>query len=250
MSQSRVKVLELVNVRKQYRVGDQLIDALRGVDFTLYEGDFVAIMGPSGSGKSTLLQIASLLDNPSSGHVMLHGMDVSQYNESELALVRNKEIGFVFQQFNLLPKTSALENVALPLVYAGVPAAEQHARAQKYLEKVGLGHRMNNTRAQLSGGQQQRVAIARALVNEPTIIFADEPTGNLDSKSSDEIMEMMTELSKEGKTIVMVTHEEDIARFAKHIIRLKDGHIIQDSRSYAQDDYQKNEKSEKKKKKS
>lgn len=221
-------ILQLKSVQKHYHVGDQVIRALRGIDFVVNTGEFVAIMGPSGSGKSTMLQISSLLDNPTSGEVLLHGKDVSKYKEAELALVRNREIGFVFQQFNLLPKASALENVALPLVYSGVSKTEQNQRAQLLLEKVGLGDRLNNTRAQLSGGQQQRVAIARALVNEPAVIFADEPTGNLDSKSGEEIMEMLVELHDEGKTIIMVTHEEDIAKVAKRLVRLKDGVIVSD----------------------
>ncbi|MCD8484692.1 ABC transporter ATP-binding protein [Candidatus Woesebacteria bacterium] len=224
-------VLELHAVQKRYRLGEQTIQALRGVDFTIEKGDFVAIMGPSGSGKSTLLQIASLLDNPSEGEVILHGMDVSKYSETELAKVRNQEIGFVFQQFNLLAKTSAWENVALPLVYANVSPAERQQRAQAMLEQVGLGERLENTRAQLSGGQQQRVAIARALINDPTIIFADEPTGNLDTKSGDEIMGILQNFSKEGRTIVMVTHEEDIAAYAHRIVHLRDGLISSDQKN-------------------
>ncbi len=226
-------VLQLSAVKKAYKLGEQRIEALRGVDFFIEKGDFVAIMGPSGSGKSTLLQIASLLDNPTEGEVLLHGVDVSHYTESELAKVRNQEIGFVFQQFNLLAKTSALENVALPLMYANAPREEQIERAKAMLERVGLGDRLENTRAQLSGGQQQRVAIARALINDPTIIFADEPTGNLDSKSGDEIMEMLQSFSKEGRTIVMVTHEEDIAAYAHRVVYLRDGQISSDKRQKA-----------------
>lgn len=223
-------VLSLQQVKKMYQVGDQEIQALRGVDIEINQGEFVAIMGPSGSGKSTLLQIASLLDTPSHGKIFLKGKEVSQYTESQLALVRNAEIGFVFQQFNLLPKTSALENVALPLVYANVPVAERTTRALELLKRVGLGERTKNTRSQLSGGQQQRVAIARALVNDPSLIFADEPTGNLDSKSGQEIMNLFTDLNNEGKTIVLVTHEEDIASYAKRVVRVKDGQILQDKK--------------------
>lgn len=227
-------VLQLRGVKKVYHMGDQEIHALRGLDLDIHTGEFVAIMGPSGSGKSTLLHMASLLDTPTSGKVFLEGKEVSQYTEPQLARVRNRSIGFVFQQFNLLPKTTALDNVALPLVYASVSYEERVARAKSMLQRVGLGDRLGNTRAQMSGGQQQRVAIARALVTEPSLIFADEPTGNLDSKSGDEIMHLFLELHSEGKTIVMVTHEEEVAAFAERIVRVKDGQVLSDKKQKQQ----------------
>ncbi len=223
-------VLQLSQVKKVYIVGDQQIHALRGIDLSIEAGEYLSIMGPSGSGKSTLLQVMSLLDTPSSGSITLKGVNVERYSETELARLRNKEIGFVFQQFNLLGKASALDNVALPLVYANIGKEERRIRATAILEKVGLGERLNNTRAQLSGGQQQRVAIARALVNDPAILFADEPTGNLDSKSGEEVMGLFDDLNKEGKTIVLVTHEPDIAAHAKRQIIVKDGQILRDSK--------------------
>ncbi len=221
-------VLQLTEVVKVYKLGEQTITALNNVDLTVFKGEFVAIMGSSGAGKSTMLQIASLLDNPTSGHILLHNQDVSSYSEKKLAKIRNQEIGFVFQQFNLLNRTSALENVALPLIYTGVSFKERQRRATKILEEVGLGDRLHNTPNQLSGGQQQRVAIARALVNDPTLLFADEPTGNLDSKSGEEIMDILSGLHKQGRTIVMVTHEEDIANYAQRVIRMQDGKILFD----------------------
>lgn len=223
-------LLSLEHVFKTYKVGDQEIGALRGIDLFIEEGEYLSIMGPSGSGKSTLLQIMSLLDTPTSGSIRLKNMNVENYSETQLAAVRNKEIGFVFQQFNLLAKTSAIENVALPLVYANVPAKERRERAKKMLELVGLGDRLENTRAQLSGGQQQRVAIARALVNNPVILFADEPTGNLDSKSGEEVMGLFDTLHTEGKTIVLVTHEPDIALHAKRQVVVKDGKVLSDTK--------------------
>ncbi|MBI5151259.1 MAG: ABC transporter ATP-binding protein [Candidatus Pacebacteria bacterium] len=223
-------LLVLENISKHYTVGDTIIRALDQVSISVDEGEYVAVMGHSGSGKSTLLQIASFLDKPTTGSILLRGKKVENYSENEMAGLRNREIGFVFQQFNLLPKTSAIENVALPLVYANVPAQERTARAEDMLREVGLGDRLKNTRAQLSGGQQQRVAIARALINNPSIVFADEPTGNLDSKSGEEIMDMLDVLHKKGKTIILVTHEADIAHHAKRRIVMRDGHIISDSK--------------------
>lgn len=224
-------LLELKNVSKHYHLGDSVIRALDKVDFTVKEGEFVAIMGPSGSGKSTFLQVASMLAEPSTGHIYLKDKDVTQYTEIERARLRNKEIGFIFQQFNLLARTSALENVCLPLVYAGVESSEQRQRAKNLLERVGLGDRLKNTPAQLSGGQQQRVAIARALVNEPSIVFADEPTGNLDSKSGDDIKKLLTELWKEGRTIIMVTHEDDVAAIAQRKVVFRDGKVVSDTQN-------------------
>ena len=222
-------LLELKNVARHYTVGDTVIKALDGVSVAVQTGEFIAVMGPSGSGKSTFLQIASMLATPSSGAIILKGRDVTAYNEIERARLRNKEIGFVFQQFNLLPRTSALDNVKLPLVYARVAEKEQTERAKAMLEKVGLSDRMKNSPAQLSGGQQQRVAIARALINDPSIIFADEPTGNLDTKSGHDIIALLKELHRAGTTIIMVTHEEDIAAVAKRQIRFVDGKITSDS---------------------
>lgn len=222
-------LLQLKNVSKHYRIGDQVIKALNDVTLTVDQGEFISVMGPSGSGKSTFLQIASILATPSSGEILLKDKDVTKYNEVERARLRNKEIGFIFQQFNLLARTSALENVALPLVYAGVNPAERKRRATDMLEKVGLGDRLQNTPAQLSGGQQQRVAIARALINEPAIIFADEPTGNLDSKSGEDIKRLLKELNKEGKTIIMVTHEAEDAAIAKRLVLFRDGQKLSDA---------------------
>ncbi len=221
-------VLQLSQVKKIYTLGDQQIHALRGIDLSIKEGEYLSIMGPSGSGKSTLLQVMSLLDTPTSGSISLKGINVEKYTETELAGLRNKEIGFVFQTFNLLPRSSSLENVALPLVYAGIGRQERERRAQQTLENVGLGNRVHHKPNELSGGQRQRVAVARALVNNPSIILADEPTGNLDTKTSVEIMGLLEEIHSKGNTIILVTHEEDIAQHAHRIVRMRDGLIEND----------------------
>lgn len=221
-------VLQLNQVSKVYQLGEQQIIALGSTNLKIYEGEFVVIIGSSGSGKSTLLQVASLLDAASSGEVIINGTNTAEYNERQRAKLRNKEIGFIFQQFNLLKKTSALENVALPLVYANVPVKLRREQAKDMLEKVGLADRLGNTPSQLSGGQQQRVAIARALINNPSIIFADEPTGNLDSKSRISIVALLNDLHKEGKTLIMVTHDPEMALEGTRLITLKDGLVIED----------------------
>lgn len=224
-----MSLIDVKNIKKSYPLGDLNLNILKGINLTVESGEFVAIMGPSGSGKSTLMNILGCLDIPSSGKYLLDGIDVSKMKPDQLAEIRNKKIGFVFQGFNLLSRTSALENVELPMVYAGIPAEERFQRAKKALEKVGLKERMGHLPNQLSGGQQQRVAIARAIVNEAPIIFADEPTGNLDTKMSIEIMKLFTRLNDEtGKTIILVTHEEDIALYSKRIIKVVDGEIQSD----------------------
>ncbi|WP_420476043.1 ABC transporter ATP-binding protein [Noviherbaspirillum sp. ST9] len=222
-------LIEAVNLAKEYVMGSNVVHALRGVSVSIGEGEFVAIMGASGSGKSTFMNLLGCLDRPSSGDYFLAGERVSELGADALATIRNKRIGFVFQQFNLLPRTSALDNVELPLLYAGVPPAERHQRASQRLSDVGLGGRTDHHPAQLSGGQQQRVAIARALVNNPSLILADEPTGALDSRTSVEIMALLQKLNGEGMTIVMVTHEHDVAAFASRIITFRDGHVISDA---------------------
>lgn len=222
-------VIQLSGIRKNYTLGKVSIEVLKGIDLAIYKGEYVALMGPSGSGKSTLMNIIGCLDAPSGGAYYLSGQEVSSMPDNRLADVRNQEIGFVFQQFNLLPRLNALENVALPLVYAGVSKKERLQRAKEVLAKVALADRSGHKPNELSGGQNQRVAIARALVNNPSIILADEPTGNLDSKTSGEIMDIFEVLHAGGNTIVLVTHEEDIAAHAKRIIRLRDGIIESDA---------------------
>ena len=215
---------------KTYRLGDTEVHALDGVSTDIAAGDFVAVMGPSGSGKSTFMNVLGCLDRPSAGEYLLDGQPVSALEDDALAALRNRYIGFVFQNFNLLPRTSALENVELPLVYAGVPGRERHQRAAEMIAKVGLAARGHHQPAQLSGGQQQRVAIARALVTRPKLILADEPTGALDSRTSLEIMALLQELNRGGMTVVIVTHEADISRFARRVIRFRDGRIVADER--------------------
>ncbi|NMC12451.1 MAG: ABC transporter ATP-binding protein [Chloroflexi bacterium] len=224
-------IIQIENLTKIYGVGDIQVKALENVTMTVHEGEFVAIMGPSGSGKSTLMNILGCLDRPSEGKYRLAGEDVSEMDKIQLAIIRNQKIGFIFQSYNLLPRTTALENVMLPMVYNrgnDIPDDEQRQRALKALEQVGLAERVNHQPQELSGGQCQRVAIARALVNKPVLILADEPTGNLDTKSSVEIMSILTKLHEEGKTIVMVTHENDIASYSQRIIRFRDGQIDTD----------------------
>ena len=223
-------LLKLEHVSKEYCLGDNLIKALDDVSLEVEAGEFVAIMGPSGSGKSTFLQVASNLASASRGEIYFKGKNVAHYNEIEQARLRNREIGFIFQAFNLLPRTSALDNVALPLMYSGVSSEERKEIAKKMLEKVGLGNRLDNTPSQLSGGQQQRVAIARALVNNPSIIFADEPTGNLDSKSGAEVEKILKDLHAEGKTIIMVTHDEAAGKIAGRVVHFMDGKVVDDNK--------------------
>lgn len=224
------KLIDLKNVSKSYRNGDQELQVLKDVHLEVEEGEFVAIMGPSGSGKSTLMNIIGMLDCPTSGEYYLEGEEVAKLSEKKLAKVRNQQIGFVFQQFFLLSKLNALQNVELPLIYAGVSQSKRKALAEQYLKKVELETRMHHLPSELSGGQKQRVAIARALVNHPSIILADEPTGALDTKTGEQIMELLTELNREGKTIIMVTHEPEIAAFAKRQIVIRDGVISSDSK--------------------
>ena len=231
MDSSKKAVITLEGITKTYVNGKLTVPVLHGIDLSIYEGEFTSIMGPSGSGKSTFMNILGCLDRPTSGSYRLDGEEVAYLSDDELAYVRNKRIGFVFQSFNLLPKLTALDNVALPMVYAGVPKAERTARASQLLTDLGLGTRLDHMPAELSGGQRQRVAIARALANNPAIIMADEPTGNLDSKASLDVMHIFTELYQEGRTIILVTHEPDIAEYAGRNVVLKDGLIVEDTRN-------------------
>ena len=222
-------IIRIKSLSKHYTMGDQLVKALDGINLDFRKNDYAAIMGPSGSGKSTLMNILGCLDTPTSGRYELNGQNVAEMDDDQLARVRNREIGFVFQTFNLLPRLDCLRNVELPLIYAGVEPEERLERARKALEDVGLGDRIDHKPGELSGGQTKRVAIARALVNHPSIILADEPTGNLDTATSHDIMEIFSKLSDAGNTIILITHEEDIARFTRRIIRLRDGRIESDS---------------------
>jgi len=224
-----MKIIETSDISKRYVMGSEVIQALKSVSISVNKGEYVAFMGPSGSGKSTLMNIIGCLDTPSTGRYVLNNKDVSDMTESELAEIRNKEIGFVFQTFNLLPRMSSLDNVALPLIYAGLSKSDRTEKAMLSLKNVGLENRAGHRPNELSGGQRQRVAIARALVNDPSILLADEPTGNLDSKTSYEIMDLFDQLYSKGNTIVMVTHEEDIAHYAHRIVRLRDGLVESDT---------------------
>lgn len=222
------QLITIKDIGRKYIIGTETIHALKSVSLTINKGEFVALMGPSGSGKSTLMNILGCLDTPTKGEYILNGINVSQMTDNQLAEVRNKEIGFVFQTFNLLPRSTALDNVALPLIYAGVSKTERNQRASQGLENVGLGNRQHHKPNELSGGQRQRVAIARALINNPSIVLADEPTGNLDTKTSVEIMALIEEIHAKGNTIIIVTHEEDIAQHAHRIVRMRDGLIADD----------------------
>ena len=221
-------VIEARAIRKAYKMGENTVWALKGVDVTIEPGEFVAVMGPSGSGKSTFMNLAGCLDRPTDGKLLLNGEDISTMDANALSKIRNRYLGFVFQQFNLLPRTDAVENVCLPLLYSNVPEKEWRGKAERCLEMVGLGNRMDHHPAQLSGGQQQRVAIARALVNDPILILADEPTGALDTHTGEEIMELFQSLNEDGKTIVLVTHEPEIAEYAKRRLVFRDGELVSD----------------------
>ncbi len=222
-------LIKISQLKRDFLLGNETINVLKGIDLIINKGEYVALMGPSGSGKSTLMNLLGCLDTPTSGSYILNGNDVSQMHDDELAEIRNKEIGFVFQTFNLLPRTTALDNGALPMIYAGYPKTERNLRATEVLSLVNLSDRMDHQPNQLSGGQRQRVAIARAMVNKPSIILADEPTGNLDSKTSEEIMNLFNDIHENGNTIIVVTHEEEIAKYAHRVIRLKDGRIESDN---------------------
>jgi putative ABC transport system ATP-binding protein len=224
-------LIQISNIKRDFVLGNEIVYVLKGIDLQINKGEYVALMGPSGSGKSTLMNLLGCLDTPTSGTYILNGKDVSQMHDDELAEIRNKEIGFVFQTFNLLPRTTALDNVALPMVYAGFPKSERNKRATEVLTQVNLADRMDHQPNQLSGGQRQRVAIARALVNSPSIILADEPTGNLDSKTSVEIMKLFGDIHAQGNTVILVTHEEEIAAYAHRVIRLRDGMIESDTKT-------------------
>lgn len=232
-----MSVIELKDIMKTYQMGDSVVQALYHVNLKIEPGEFTSIMGPSGSGKSTMMNILGCLDRPTSGEYFLDGKEIAGYDDDELAHTRNAKIGFVFQNFNLLAKLTAQENVALPLVYAGVDEEERMERAKKALEAVGLGDRLEHKPMEMSGGQRQRVAIARALINNPAIIMADEPTGNLDTKSSYEIMDIFKKMNESGKTVVMVTHEPDIAEQMKRILVMRDGQLVSDERSGGMTDY-------------
>ena len=227
-------VIKIRNITRDFPLGQEIVKVLKGIDLDIERGEYVAFMGPSGSGKSTLMNLLGCLDTPTSGQYILNGKDVSQMSDDELAEIRNKEIGFVFQTFNLLPRTSALDNVALPMVYAGLSKKDRKIRAEKVLTDVGLADRMDHKPNQLSGGQRQRVAVGRALVNHPSIILADEPTGNLDSKTSVEIMNLFDEIHRAGNTVILVTHEEEVAKHAHRVIRLRDGMVENDERKEAE----------------
>ncbi|KDN53999.1 ABC transporter ATP-binding protein [Flavobacterium seoulense] len=222
-------LIKINDIKRNFVLGNEIVYVLKGINLEIKKGEYVALMGPSGSGKSTLMNLLGCLDTPTSGTYILNGKDVSKMKDDELAEIRNKEIGFVFQTFNLLPRTTALDNVALPMIYAGHPKTERNKRATEVLKQVNLAERMDHQPNQLSGGQRQRVAIARALVNKPSIILADEPTGNLDSKTSVEIMKLFGDIHAQGNTVILVTHEEDIAAYAHRVIRLRDGLIESDT---------------------
>ena len=222
-------LIKITNIKRDFVLGNEIVYVLKGIDLQINKGEYVALMGPSGSGKSTLMNLLGCLDTPTSGTYILNGKDVSQMKDDELAEIRNKEIGFVFQTFNLLPRTTALDNVALPMIYAGYSKSERNERATEVLKQVNLADRMDHQPNQLSGGQRQRVAVARALINKPSIILADEPTGNLDSKTSIEIMKLFGDIHASGNTVILVTHEEEIAAYANRVIRLRDGLIESDT---------------------